>query len=801
MKRTYINRCKLIFFMAMLAPALPLASGMVVYGQNAPVHDTDALQAAYAAASGRFIENVGQLGDALFVAQLGERDVLFYRDSIVVLHYEKILRQEDMDQTERECESIMSTIITHPPGPSEPQYRRVSCSLHLFSEPTSFNPVPGGMRNEMVNYLISATTSHHYKGVATWDSLHYRDIDELYTLSFFFRDGRLRWEVKYMKRVPDAVALFIDRLQNGIDSLIGGPEIESRPAFPSAVDDGNIIYSTYLGGGKPEGITIVIPMTQDEFLLIGGTRSPDFPIAGTPFDSTFRGDTGSIYSTMVFVTRMNIATKQIIFSTYFGGTDLDGLISAIYHDGHIVLAGSTWSNDLPVTANAWQPVYRGNGDGYIAALNATGSELVFCSYIGGSGVENLKDMKIDAYGNIVITGLTDSWNYPTTPGVVQSRYGGGDDDIFVTKFNHDASELVFSTFVGGAGWDEGRSLDLTHDGDILVAGYTNSNDFPVTQDALYGSRFALDEGCVFILSPDGSNLEYSTYIAWDTHEDACAASLDENGVMTVFGITTSANLPVNESSFQKQKGEAPAHHPTSEDYYVLKYRLTNGEILSCTYLGGNERDRYPWAFISLPGGNVLVGGSGISMDYPTTAEIDPASTEDYAIQLSILNSELALLLFSIRYGGSEYSFLEHAQINNDHLILTGFTHSTDYPITSNAWQTEFRGMTDAFFTIIDLSSVLSASSPPLVPATPAIEAYPQPSGAVLRLVQQLEPAAHATVTMHDCLGRMLKRISAEAGSDGMLRVLLDVADLRPGVYDCRITSGDRSSRRMVSIVR
>jgi hypothetical protein len=90
---------------------------------------------------------------------------------------------------------------------------------------------------------------------------------------------------------------------------------------------------------------------------------------------------------------------------------------------------------------------------------------------------------------------------------------------------------------------------------------------------------------------------------------------------------------------------------------------------------------------------------------------------------------------------------------------------------------------------------------PLAPSTPAIEAYPQPAGTTLRLVQRLEPAVHATVTMHDCLGRILKSRSAEAGSDGMLRVLIDVADLRPGVYDCRITAGGRCSRRMVSIVR
>jgi hypothetical protein len=90
---------------------------------------------------------------------------------------------------------------------------------------------------------------------------------------------------------------------------------------------------------------------------------------------------------------------------------------------------------------------------------------------------------------------------------------------------------------------------------------------------------------------------------------------------------------------------------------------------------------------------------------------------------------------------------------------------------------------------------------PLVRASPEIAVYPQPAGTTLRLVQRLDPAAVATVTLHDCLGRLLRRASVQAGSDGLLSVEVDVADLRPGVYDCRITAGGRSSRRMVSIVR
>jgi hypothetical protein len=777
-------------------------SEVTLQAQTERMPATDQLIASYTHQQGRFIQNMGQLGEAHFMARSGTRDVYFYRDSIVILVYHDAHEMEDAFAPAEDGDRIMSRKITRQGEHAKFRFRSERISLRLPMAITANGPVARGQRGEVVHYFMTTSPSNHHVNVATWDTLQYDDANGCFRLLFTFNDEGLHWHVEDMNYGDSRCNAAFRDFDDALHSLFRGSTDPSRRITPMARSaDNGIIYSTFLGGSKSDGIGMILPVSEEEFIFIGVTRSPDFPIAGTPFDSTFRGDTSSIYATMVFITRMNIVTNQIIYSTYFGGSDWDGLISASHHNDNIILAGSTWSDDLPVTANAWQPQYRGNGDGYVAALNATGSELVFCSYIGGSGVENLMDMKIDAQGDIVITGLTDSRNYPTTPGVVQDRYGGGDDDIFVTKINHDASELVFSTFIGGEGWDEGRSLNFTPDGNILVAGYTNSNDFPVTQDALYGSRVGGDEGCVFILTPGGRRLMYSSYIAWDTHEDARGASLDEGGVMTVYGNTTSMELPVDETSYQSNKGEYPKFKPTSEDYYVLKYRLQSREVLACTYLGGSERDRYPAVFQPLSNGMILVGGSGTSPDYPTTLEIAPAPDDDYAIEISLLNSSLSNLIYSFRYGGSDYSYLEHAQIINEHLILTGFTRSIDYPITIDAMQPGHRGVTDAFFTIIDLSSVLSSIAPPLASAATAIEAYPQPAGATLRLVQRLAPAAHATVTLHDCLGRLQCRTSAQAGSDGMLRVEFEVADLRPGVYDCRITAGDRSSRRMVSIIR
>ncbi|MDX9760138.1 MAG: hypothetical protein RBU27_13345 [Bacteroidota bacterium] len=802
MKRTYTYVFIFVIVALIFAPVVSRPPGLTVQAQNTSVHDAEYLQKVYTAATGRFIENGGQFGhEVLYAASSPDNWVYFHRDRIVVVGNVATSFIDAPEFQSRIDSTFLTAKRTRSMENSMLNVQRRIRTVHLYNNEPADTPHSSGRRLEKVHYMLSE--SHGGSAVAvTWDSLIYRSIDAGLDLFLYFSNGDLKWNCRRISHGDTLLASCPRDLNLVLQSAFRERRNDTNAPISNITTNNSFAYSTLLGGSGTDGIFRCLEVDESTYILVGNTKSPDFPIAGEPWDDEFNGDTASIYSRMVFIACLDIVRNQLLFSTYFGGSDLDAAsMASIDGLGNIVIAGSTWSDDLPVTPNAWQSHYRGHGDGFIAALNATGSELVFCSYIGGSGIENLSDMKIDVNGNIVITGLTDSWNYPTTPGVVQSKYGGGGDDIFVTKFNHDASKLVFSTFVGGGGWDEGRSLDFTPDGNILVAGYTNSNDFPVTPDALYGGRAAFDEGCVLILTPGGRRMVYSSYIGWDTHEDASRASLDADGVMTVFGITTSSNLPVNESSFQKQKGEAPSHHKTSEDFYVLKYRLTDCEILGCTYIGGSSRDRYPWAFMVLPDGNILVGGSGTSEDYPITTEASPTNSQDYAIQLSILDFGLTMLKYSIRFGGNKYSYLYYASLNNNNLIITGFTSSLDYPLTSNAHQTELKGATDAFFTIIDLSSVLSCTAPPLAPATTDIEAYPQPAGTTFRLIHRLEASVRATVTLHDYLGRLLRRTSVQAGSDGLLRVELDVADLRPGVYDCRITAGDRSSRRMILIMR
>jgi hypothetical protein len=768
-----------IILAVILTPVLSRSFNLSAQTHTSTTPDTRRLPDAYMLSSARIIENVGQFPPEIrFVAPYYGGWILFLPDRV---EYRRRISQ--CNEHERQNDAYSTIPFMSRKSQSTDEYvepttnNSVADTVILFNDTTVLEGL--GLRTERVHYFTKRDPCSNATDAPTWDTIQCTSHDMI--IMFYFHNGVL--VMKYGNTTPFEFDINL------------GTGMTTSTAFTG------YIYSSYLGGSAADGIKTVIPIDQTKFLLVGTTHSFDFPIVGNSYSTKLRGHPTSIYTQDVHVTCLDVQRNEILFSTYFGGWDLESLMAAeIDASGNILFAGTTWSDDLPVTANAWQSQYSGNGDGYIAALNSTGSELVFCSYIGGSGVENLKDMKIDAHGDIVITGLTDSWNYPTTPGVVQNRYGGGDDDIIVTKFNLDASELVFSTFIGGEGWDEGRSLNFTPDGNILVAGYTNSNDFPVTQDALYGSRVGGDEGCVFILTPGGRRLVYASYLAWDTHEDAREASLNVNGVMTVFGITTSANLPVNETSYQRQKGETPAFNPASEDFYVLKYQLADGKILSCTYLGGSGRERYPRSIISMNNGDILVSGGSNSRDFPLTVPGIVTSPNVYAGTISYLQSTLSDVKMSIDIGGADDTYIENTFVINNDLVVSGVTYAPDFPITAGAYQSELMGASDAFFTIIDLSSVLSTFAPPLAPATTDIEAYPQPAGATLRLVQRLDPAAVATVTLHDCLGRLQRRTSFQAGSDGMLRVQFEVADLRPGVYDCRITADNRCSRRLVSIV-
>nr|MBA2564603.1 SBBP repeat-containing protein [Gemmatimonadota bacterium] len=148
--------------------------------------------------------------------------------------------------------------------------------------------------------------------------------------------------------------------------------------------------------------------------------------------------------------------------------------------GNAYVTGPTWS-DFPTTRGAFDVTFNGNEDAFVSKLNSEGSGLVYSTYLGGTGFDNAFGLALDAAGNVYVTGVTNSPDFPTTPGAFDVTFNGG-RDVFVSKLNAAGSALVYSTYLGGDFPDFVFGVQLDAARNVYVTGSTGSRDFPATRD-------------------------------------------------------------------------------------------------------------------------------------------------------------------------------------------------------------------------------------------------------------------------------------------------------------------------------
>jgi len=250
----------------------------------------------------------------------------------------------------------------------------------------------------------------------------------------------------------------------------------SQNAFVAklAPDGSALVYSTYLGGSTGDSATAIAVDPDSNAYVTGTAYSSDFP-AVNALQPALRGGTNG------FVSKIAADGSNLLYSTYLGGSHFDYAYGiAADGDGNAYVVGGTNSADFP-TANAFQPVLVGQSDAFLSKIAADGSALVYSTYLGGSGSTGggagARAVAVDGAGNAYVTGLTSSENFPLVD-PIQSTYGGGDADVFVTKFNADGSALVYSTFLGGNQWDYGFGIAVDRDGNAYITGLTESTNFP-----------------------------------------------------------------------------------------------------------------------------------------------------------------------------------------------------------------------------------------------------------------------------------------------------------------------------------
>ena len=292
-----------------------------------------------------------------------------------------------------------------------------------------------------------------------------------------------------------------------------------------------LVYSTFVGGtGDEKAYGLAIDSSGNAFIT-GSTTSTDFPVYNA-YDSSANGGIDC------FVFELWAGGNSLSYSTYLGGSlDDIGKSIAIDNSGNIYVTGYTSSLNFP-TQYAFNSTNSGGIDVFVSKLSIYGS-LYYSTYIGGGSDDYSNDITIDVSGNAYVTGYTPSTNFPTVNAYDTSVSG---TDIFVFKLASSGSTLIYSTFVGGSGLDYGYSITVDNFGNTYVTGYTQSNDFP-TVDAFKSSIGGANDAYVFKLSPNGSNLLYSTYIGGSTGDIGYGIALDNNGNIYVTGVTSSSDFP------------------------------------------------------------------------------------------------------------------------------------------------------------------------------------------------------------------------------------------------------------------
>lgn len=314
-----------------------------------------------------------------------------------------------------------------------------------------------------------------------------------------------------------------------------------------SADGASLVYSTYLGGEAADiGNALQVDASGNAYVA-GQTLSLSFPVA-----NALRGQSGGQQD--AFITKLSAAGNSLIYSTYLGGSGNDQALGLALLNGQAYVVGATDSPNFPVLG-AFQSSARGGQDAFVAKLAATGSTLVYSTYLGGSSgysgaPETATGIAVNSTGEAYIVGMTSSTDFPVATAVQPTL--NGSSDAFLTKLNAAGSALVFSTFLGGSGTDQANGVALDGGGNIFVTGSTYSWDFPLSQ-AVQTANAGLQDAFLVSYAPAGSSLRFSTFWGGSGADEALAVAIDSTGSPVFVGRTLSYNFPLK-SALQSVNG-------------------------------------------------------------------------------------------------------------------------------------------------------------------------------------------------------------------------------------------------------
>jgi hypothetical protein len=383
----------------------------------------------------------------------------------------------------------------------------------------------------------------------------------------------------------------------------------------------------------------------------------------------------------------------ISFSTHLGGGGEIGRAIAVDALGSIYVAGETPSILFP-TRGPLQSALGGLVDAFVTKISADGSRLIYSTYLGGSGEDRGQALAVDPYGNVFLTGSTRSPDFPVFKAIQTNLAGTASSDAFVTRLSSDGSTLLYSTYLGGSDDDVGNGIAVDGFGAACIVGTTRSANFPtrLPLQAAFGGQ-----SDVFLarLNPDGTRLNFSTYIGGGNSDFGRGIALDGAGNACITGATFSADFPLRNALQRTFSGSSAP--------FVAKLNLSGPSFLYSTFLGSGEgnaiaADRLGYVYVTGQTGSTVfptanaaqpVYGGGISDAF--ASKIDPAGAG--LVYSTFLGGQTADVGFGIAIDSAGGA------------IITGDTTSYNFP-SNNPLQTGLRGTDDILLAKLDASGAI-----------------------------------------------------------------------------------------------
>lgn len=537
-------------------------------------------------------------------------------------------------------------------------------SLRFPGASRNVEPQPREPDGAKVSFLRGNDPTRWLVGLPTHRQIVYRNLWPDIDLVFRGAGGRLKYE-------------FVVRPGARIDSI--------RVAYRGA-QRVSVARTGHLDIRTPLGVLRdARPVTYQD---VDGTRalvSSRYVLAGT--------DTVGFAVGRHALDRPLVIDPGLVYSTFLGGSNVDqGRGVAVDPLGSAAVTGLTLSANFPTTPGAFDPALTGPQDAFVTRLDPTGTSAIYSTYLGGSGSDSGFAIAVDASGNAVVTGTTDSTNFPITAGAADPIYGGS-GDAFATKFSALGS-LVFSTYLGGTGNDQGFGVAVDPLGDPTVVGATGSMNFPVTPLAFDPSFNGQLDAFSTKLSPTGS-LVFSTYLGGALVDAAEGVRLDAAGNPLLTGRTTSVNFPTFAAFDPIYNG--------AQDAFVTKLNATESLLLFSTYLGGTNQDAGHAINLDFTG-SPLITGETRSTDFPTLGYDTTYNGGTFDAFVTKLAPTGSAPVFSTYLGGasSDQGFgIAPDALGNS--VVAGSTSSADFPVTPGAYDTSYNGAGDAFVTKLALT--------------------------------------------------------------------------------------------------